>query len=273
MGVAGIAGAGVQGATSLAAAGVQANSAKQAQQYQAQEAANALGFQQTEFNAQQANQAPFIQAGQGAVQQLAQGTQPGGALVQPWTGQFTAPTAQQAAQTPGYQFQLQQGENALQNSAAAQGGLTSGATGAALEQYGQGLASTNYQQVYNNSLQQYQQAYNTFQQNQANQYNRLAGLAGTGQTSVGQLGQTGQAAAGNVGSISLGTGAQQGQSLQNAGGATASGYVGAGNALSGGLNSLGGAMALSSLLGGGGNNPLGVSGANGLYVPNIYTGQ
>jgi hypothetical protein len=63
--------------------------------------------------------------------------------------------AQAAAQanwqnTPGYQFQLQQGTGALQNSAAAAGGLLNGNTGEALQQYGQGLANTAYQQYLGN---------------------------------------------------------------------------------------------------------------------------
>src|SRR5579863_4685737 len=70
---------------------------------------------------------------------------PGQGLLTPWTGKFTAPTAAQAEQTPGYQFQLQQGENAMQNSAAAQGGLLSGRTLASLNNYAQGTASENYQ--------------------------------------------------------------------------------------------------------------------------------
>ena len=245
-----IAAAGIGAVGSGLAANTQANAAESAQGLQAQEAANALAQQQSQFNTTQANEAPFIQAGQGAVTQLSSLLQPGGALSQGWNQQFQAPTAAQAAQTPGYQFALQQGENALQNSAAAAGGLGSGATGAALEQYGQGLANTNYQQVYNNALTQYQQSYNQFQQNQANQYNRLAGLSGTGQTAVGQLGQLGQQASNNTSNIALTTGAQQGQQLNNAGAANASGYVGIGNALSGGLNNLASLSTLQQLLGG-----------------------
>jgi hypothetical protein len=177
-----------------------------------------------------------------------------GSLNQGWNQEFQAPTAAQAAATPGYQFQLQQGETALQNSAAAKGGLLSGNTAEALDQYSQGLASTNYQQTYNNALGQYQTAYNQFQNNQANQYNRLAGIAGTGQTAAGQLNSAGQAAAGNVAGISANAGQQIGQSAQNAGAATASGYVGAANAINSGIGSATGSaqqgLLLSQLLGG-----------------------
>lgn len=258
----GLASAGIGAGASLSAAGTQANAAENAQQLQAQEAQNALNFQEQEFATQQANEAPWLQQGQQAVSQLGQLAGPGG--LQPWNQQFQAPTAEQAAQTPGYQFQLQQGEQALQNSAAAKGDLLSGNTGAALEQYGQGLASTNYQQVYNNALTQYQQSYNQFQQNQANQFNRLASVAGLGQTAAGQLGQTGQAAAQNVGNISLTSGAQQGQDIQNAAAAQASGYVGTANAIGGGIGNIGQYALLSQLLGQqGGFNEFGPGGING----------
>lgn len=232
-------GGAISGISSIIGGQSQAGAAETAAQLQAQEAANSLAFQKQEFNTQQANEAPFLQAGQGAVGQLSSLMQPGGSLSQPWTGQFQAPTAQQAAQMPGYQFQLQQGEQALQNSAAGQGALNTGATGAALEQYGQGLASTDYQQAYNNALTQYQTAYNTFQNNQANQYNRLAGLAGIGQTTAGQLGQQGQQAAQNIGNINLTAGAQQGQDIQGAAYQSASGYNNAANAVNSAIGNIG----------------------------------
>lgn len=180
-----------------------------------------------------------------------------GSLSQGWNQEFQAPTAAQAAQTPGYQFALQQGQQALQNSAAAKGGLLSGNTAEALDQYSQGLADSNYQQTYNNALGQYQTAYNQFQNNQANTYNRLAGLAGTGQTAAGQLNSAGQAAASNIGNISQTAGQQIGQSAQNAGAATASGYVGQANAINSGIGSGVGSVQqgilLSQLLNGSGN--------------------
>ena len=59
--------------------------------------------------------------------------------------------AQQALQnTPGYQFQLQQGaQNVLRNQAQA-GQTNSGATDLALQQQGQGLANQTYQQALGN---------------------------------------------------------------------------------------------------------------------------
>ncbi len=156
-----------------------------------------------------------------------------------WNTPFTAPTQQQAAATPGYQFQFQQGQQALENSAAAQGNLLSGSTLKGLEQYGQGLADSNYGNVYNRALGQYQQNYNIFNQNQNTQYNRLASLAGLGQTTAGQLNSAGQSAAGNNANILLGSAGQIGQNINNAGAATASGYINSANAINNGLSGLG----------------------------------
>ena len=214
-----------------------ANASKSAAETQAQEAQNALDFQKQQWQTQQQNQAPFLKAGQGAVGELSRLTStPGQGLLTPWSQQFQAPTAAEAEATPGYQFTLQQGLSALQNSAAAQGNLLSGGTQAALGQYSQGLASNTYQQSFNNALTQYQQSYNQFQQNQANEFNRLASISGLGQTTAGQLGQEGQAASNNVSNVNLTTGAQQGQDLVNQASATASGYNAIGNGISSAAN-------------------------------------
>jgi hypothetical protein len=173
----------------------------------------------------------------GNMMQQAQGGQ--GPLAS-FTGSFQAPTAAQAEETPGYQFQLQQGQQALETSAAARGGLLSQGTGKQLEQYGQGLASTNYQQVYNNAMQQYQQQYQQFQNNQSNLYNRMSGLGQTGlsatQTGVGAnmqgaglYGQQGQLAAG-----------QQAGYQAQAGGAQAIGMAGLGNSVGNAMGAAGG---------------------------------
>jgi hypothetical protein len=227
--IGGIAAAGVSGGLAYAGQSQVAGAANSAADLQAQEAQQALDFQKQEFNTQQANQAPFLKAGQTAVTDLSSLLAPGGSLSQPWTGTFQAPTAAQAQATPGYEFTLAQGRDAIQNSAAATGNVLSGGTLASLDQYSQGLASTDYQQAFNNALTQYGTAYNTFQNNQANQFNRLASVAGLGQTSAAQLGQTGQQAANNVSNVNLTTGAQQGQDMLNAASATASGYNAIGN--------------------------------------------
>lgn len=173
---------------------------------------------------------------------------PLGYLTQTFNTPFVPPTAQQAAQTPGEQFELQQGLQALDNSAAAKGTLLTGGTGKAEQQYGQSLASTNYQQAYNNALTNYQTAYNVFNNNQTNLFNRLATLAGYGQTSANQLSATGANAANSFSNTLLGAGSQIGSDAQSAAAALASGEVGSANAISGGLSSLGSLGALLPFL-------------------------
>lgn len=245
------------------AASTQANAADYAANLQKQESDAALAFQEKEFNTQQGNLQPWLKAGQGGLTQLQAllNNGPGG-LLQP----FQAPTLAEAENEPGYQFSLGQGEQALQNSAAAKGQLVSGNSLEALNNYAQNAAQNNYQNVYNRS-------FNTFESNQANTFNRLAALSGIGQTAATTLGTEGQQAAGNVANIDLTAGAQQGQDYQNAAAAEASGYVGGANAWSGALggstNSLMNLMLLSQLGGGG----AGQYSTTGGVPPSVWLGN
>lgn len=270
--VGGIGAAAIGSSAAGNAADTQSQAAVQAAQIQAQSAQNALDFNKQQWATNQNNMQPWLQAGTGAVNQLSALMAPGGSLTQQWGQQFQAPSAQQAEATPGYQFTLGQGLQALDRGAAARGNLLTGGTMQAEQQYGQGLASQTYQQTFNNTLTQYQQAYNQFQQGQANTYNRLAGLAGTGQTAAQTLGQQGQSAANTNANINLTSGQQQGNALQNAAAATASGYVGAGNAWSGALgntaSSLSNAFLLNNLMNSGGSNISNTVGAGDLN-PNV----
>lgn len=80
----------------------------------------------------------------------------------PTIPQFTAPTAAQAAATPGYQFAVDQGEQALQQSQAAQGLVNGGGSLKDILAWGQNYATQNYQNTFNNAL----SAYNTNTQTQ-----------------------------------------------------------------------------------------------------------
>jgi len=153
----------------------------------------------------------------------------------PFLTPFQAPTGASESNDPGYQFRLNQGMDALQNSAAARGDLLSGNFAQGAEQLGQDYASNEYGNVYNRALQQYQLAQN----NSTNIFNRLADISGLGQTSLQQIANTGTAAGGQVGSTLSNTAALMGQDAQNAGAATASGYVGSANAYGGALGNMG----------------------------------
>lgn len=123
---------------------------------------------------------------------------------------------------PGYAFRLSEGMKALEQGAAARGGLLSGNMLKGAQRYGQGLAS-----------EEYQNAYNRYQQQQGNKFNRLASLAGIGQSAVGALGQAGQNYASNVGNIGMSSGANQANALLAAGQSRASSLGGIGQALGG----------------------------------------
>lgn len=161
-----------------------------------------------------------------------------------WTQQFVPPSLQQAEDTPGYKFQLQAGDQAIQNQASATGELLDPNTQMALSKYNQNLAQTDYNNVYNQAMQQYDQRYNIFENNQTNQFNRLASIAGLGQTSTAQLNAGLQSGANTNSTALLNSGAQVGQQANNAGAATASGYVGGANAWSGAAGNIGNAITM-----------------------------
>lgn len=198
-----------------------------------------------------------------------------GSLLQSYPGgPFVAPTAAQANASPGEQAQLQLGEQAMQQSAAAQGSLLTGGTEEALNGYAQNLASTNYQNVYNDAYNTYASGYNQYQNQQTNTYNRLAGLAGGGQTTANTLGTLGTSAASGVTSNLNSTASAIGQDTQNAAAANASGIVGSANAYSGALTGTASNLsnlALLSSLGGttSSNSPAYYPGAQA----NPYTNQ
>lgn len=68
---------------------------------------------------------------------------------------FVQPTAADALNDQGYQFVRDQGQNALQNWAAAKGTLNDSETADALINYGQQAASTQFGNVYNRAAQTY----------------------------------------------------------------------------------------------------------------------
>jgi hypothetical protein len=240
----------IGGIGSEKAAQTQADAAKQAAQLQYNLGEQGLGFQKQVYNQGQQNLAPWIQAGQGAVGNLASligQSQNGTGPFAPWNQQFQAPTAGQAAAYPGYQFQLQQGQQAIANSAAAAGGLLSTGTAKNLDAYSQGLAQQDYGNVYNQAFNEYLQRYNQYQTNQSNLFNRYASLAGLGQQATGQAGALGQSAANTTGNLLSTIGGQVGQNLNNIGAAQASGYAGIANAAQGPFN-LASGLSLYNLL-------------------------
>lgn len=195
------------------------NAAQSAANTQAGAANNANATQLYMYNQNQSNMAPYLASGQQGLSEL-QSAMPD------LTRQFTMNDFQQ---DPGYQFQLQQGEQAMQRSAAASGMLNSTGTEQNLNNYAQGMANTDYQQALSN-----------FTTNQQQRYNMLSGMAGMGLGSATQLGNMGQQAANGMSAAQMASGNAQ-----------ASGIMGQANAVSGGLgmaaNGLQSGMMMNSL--------------------------
>lgn len=118
-------------------------------------------------------------------------------------------------QSPAYQFNLQQGQMAIDKAANARGGLYNPATLQDLAKYSQGMASNEFQN-----------AYNMYNQDQGNLWNRLYSLSGMGQNAATQTGAFGAQATQNAAGW-MGQGANAG----------AAGIMGATNAITGGIRS------------------------------------
>ena len=205
-----VAAAAIGAVGAVAGGAMAASGAKKAAKTQAASADRASAIQQANFEQTRKDLMPYKQAGDTSLSQLMGQMGSNGYFNQTYTGQ-------DIYNDPSYQFRLQQGQDAIQSSAAAQGGLLSGATLKALQNYGQESAS-----------QEYSNAYNRFNADQTNRYNRLSNLVGIGQNAAAQVGnagaQTAQAVANNTmaGANSI-----------------AAGQVGSANAWAGAANNLG----------------------------------
>lgn len=102
-----------------------------------------------------------------------------------WSYQdFTPPSVNDVFADPSYQFRKQQGEQSLQNWAAARGTLNDSGTANALMDYGQNAASQEYSNIWNRGLNTYMvnrgnslDAFNTNERARAEAYDRNRGLA------------------------------------------------------------------------------------------------
>lgn len=197
-------GAAVIGAGASASASSKASKAQQ-------NAARAAGNVELEqYYQNRDDQAPWREAGQRALEQMSAGTTAGSEFNRDFTlADFT--------RDPGYEFRMQQGQQALDRSAAARGGALGGAAIKAAQRYGQDFASNEYQN-----------AYNRFNNDRTQRFNRLASLAGIGQTATRDVAQQGTQVASNIAGNMIGAGNSQ-----------AANYVATGNAVSGAANSLG----------------------------------
>lgn len=200
-----IAGAGVLGAgASIYSGSKQSGAAGQASQVQ-------LQMQRL----QQQQLQPYTEAGYGAAQGLKTGL---GIGVGPYHGGYdpNSPlgrpfTLQDFQQSPGYQFNLSQGLDAINKQAASRGNYYAPQTLQDIGRFSQGLASNEFNTERN-----------AFIQNQQQQFGQLYSLANLGES-----------AAAGVGAGALQTGFGVGNNIQSGAAAQAGGVMGAANALSG----------------------------------------
>ncbi len=182
---------------------------KKAAKQQAAAAEAATQVQKDMYDQTRNDLSPYRDLGSTALSQLMGQMGAGGYFNQTYTGQ-------DIYNDPSYQFRLNQGLDSVQSGAAAQGGLLSGATLKALNNYAQDSAS-----------QEYSNAYNRFNADQTNRFNRLSTIVGAGQNAAAQTGnaglQTAQAIANNT---------------MYGGNAAAAGTIGSGNAWTSGLGSI-----------------------------------
>ena len=203
--------------------------------------------------------APYTQAGSQALGSLQQLSSASGPLSQQFS--FNPSNLQS---DPGYQFTLQQGQQAIDRSAAATGSLNSTGTLKSLANYTTGTANQYFNDAYNRA----QSTFNTNRQGTLAQISAQQGIAGLGsaatQGSAGALTNLGSQGAnttyqGGVQGANLGLqgattsgqfglqGAQiAGNALTNMGNAQAAGTIGAANAWSGALG--GGVNAINGYL-------------------------
>jgi len=158
---------------------------KKAADTSANAANNANASLDARYRQMRADELPFITAGTDATTRLSDllgtsgntGASGYGSLTKPFTAQDYLNNVD-----PGYQFQLQQGSQALQNRQAAGSGALSGPALKDLMAYNQEYAKTGFNEAFNRQLTQ-----------QNNIFTRLSGLATLGQNAASQTGAQGVA--------------------------------------------------------------------------------
>lgn len=213
--------------------GLSASQAARSQQKATETAAQAsqastqagIDAQERMFAKQMELQEPFRQTGLAAQNRLADLLGISGRTDMPGYGTALQPFSMANYQAdPGYAFRLKKGLEAMDRTAAARGGLLSGNQLRGATQYGQDLAS-----------QEYQNAFNRFQTERSNILNPLQSLGNVSQTSTNALTSAAGGLGANIGQMYGNLGNALSANALAAGNARASGYVGLANAATGGL--------------------------------------
>jgi hypothetical protein len=181
-----------------------------------------IDLQRRMYEENVARQQPFYQAGVNALPGYLQGIGQGGDLVRGFTqADYQA--------DPGYQFRLSEGQRALAHSAGGRGGLVSGTSLKAMQDYAQNSASAEY----NN-------AYNRYRDTQSLRRNALAGVVGFAPTALSSMGAAGSNYAAGAGPQMYQQGVNTGNAMIAGNQANQSAYGNLGNALGKYLNNSGG---------------------------------
>ena len=236
--------AAIGGGAILGGAFMQQSATRDAAKKQAEAADRAMQLQYEMFQQQRKDAEPWRQAG-------------GVALSKMGSEDFQRDFKQEDfQQDPGYQFRMLEGQKALERSAAARGGLQSGATLKALSRYGQDFASNEYGN-----------AYNRFNADRDRRYGRLSTLAGYGQGANSMIGAAGQNYANNYGNTMM--------SAANAAGAAGIANANTWGSALGKLGQIGmdSYAASNNNTGGGGNNWMNTWDANQSSAPKYSGGR
>jgi hypothetical protein len=222
-----IAGTAVLGyVSSQQASRAQQSAASQATDVAAQTAADQVALQREIFEKQTELQKPFREAGLAGQNRLMELLGIGGTAGAPGYGKYATAEfgADKFQADPGYAFRMSEGMKALERSAAARGGLLSGATLKGTQRFGQDLAS-----------QEYQNAFNRYQAERAGTLNPFQALAGTAQSGANVLGQQAGQMGSNISNALGAYGSAAQGNIIGSGNAQASGYMGGANAIAGGV--------------------------------------
>lgn len=191
----------IPAAASLIGGKMQSDAARSAADTAGAASDRAVALQREQYEKQLAMQKPFYDVGVNALPELVKASK------------YTPFSMQTFQQDPGYGFRLKEGQQALDRSAAARGGLISGGALKAAQRYGQEMGS-----------QEYMNAFNRYQTERAARLQPLQSLTGMSQTTANTLGTAGQNMAGNVGNAYMQQGVNQGNALLAGSQARASSY-------------------------------------------------
>lgn len=222
--------AGIAAVGGIASAAIGSSAASDAANAQTQAAQDAQQTQLQMYNQTRQDLSPYLSTGTSALNQLSSlfGLGTNGSAGTGPTNATAGKTLSALQNYPGYQFQFNQGLQALDRSAASRGLLLSGAQVKDAQTYGQGVAQSSALQPY---------------------LNTLTGLASTGENAGALTGNAATTAGQGIASSQLAAGQAQ-----------AAGTVGSANAVTTGLQSgLNNAVLGYSLYNGGGTGSSGAS--------------